>query len=680
MIQQHSDSSSQSLWTSLPLLWDGIYNIDRFGAIITPPTHPIDAQFTRYDCTKRSLRFHSDIWAQNQRRLDSTSCENIAVRIGHSFDRATSDIKVAFSPYEQNLVIPMQIRKIEKINTLLFRVYRCICKRTNKDQLNKVGYRLSEAEMCLVYQEVFNRVEISWLQTLNMQKSEETHSDFSNRIRNYWGVEDFANWYHHRYHVQVWVSTRPDAFLECDGIKHPQPKFGQTVHNREDQNSYQILAQDSLNYNYNFERSKGKFEWLSDFSRVQRALRNKRVFFEHLRHIEDYLETRPTSELLEALEFFEDQARFPTTPAIPIGVLSSSSFNELVVRAYAIYDVGVRSFHGALTHRLQWQGIIRLITSGHTVPITQGFYHSALELYCTVRGTLFNTTNRSDAEFSVDLWRFLFDRFDKYAPADGPQSDQFVHYPERYEDELHYAEQFHMAIMDLPQNPYVTQNYITELAAQEGTSTPTSIAISRVSNIDSAIPSKLHNWIERYLDQLMLPLGADYTGDTADARLRWGYVVKTDEWSEIAAALDNRRVHLHKLTHIASKLHSFFFEAVVAVRVTSELRRIPDLLPHTNPHRQVVLSPIPTNQPLANLIEEIALHARIIRLLNQGNSDGDLLFSKMIDVEGNSIECIKRTEAVLLSQQMINTLRLESRISLKPAQIHGWTIAGISFP
>jgi hypothetical protein len=383
---------------------------------------------------------------------------------------------------------------------------------------------------------------------------------------------------------------------------------------------------------------------------------------------------------LERWEFFEDQARFPTTQAIPIGVLSSSSFNELVVRAYAIHDIGVRSLHGALTHRFQWQGIIRLITSGHTVPITQGFYHSALELYCTVRGSLFNTTNRLDAEFAIDLWRFLFDRFDKYAPTDGPQSDQFVHYPERYEDELHYAEQFHMAIMDLPQNPCVTQNYITELAAQEGASTPTSISISKISNTDRAIPSKFQNWIERYLDQLALPLGADYIGDTADARLRWGYVIKADEWSEISAEFNDRRVHFHELTRIASKLHSFFFEAVVAVRVISELRRIPDLLPYTNPHRQVILSPIPTNRPLANLIEEIALHTRVIRLLDQVNRDGDLIFSKMIDVEGNSIECIKRTEAVLLSQQMINTCRLESRISLKTAQINNWTMAGISFP
>ena len=219
-----------------------------------------------------------------------------------------------------------------------------------------------------------------------------------------------------------------------------------------------------------------------------------------------------------------------------------------------------------------------------------------------------------------------------------------------------------------------------ELAAQEGASTPTSISISNISNTDRAIPSKLHNWIERYLDQLVLPLGTDCIGDTADARLRWGYVIKADEWSEISAALNDRRVYFHELTRIASKLHSFFYEAVVAVRVISELRHTPDLLPYTNPHRQVILSPTPTNQPLANLIEEIALHARVIRLLDQANRDGELIFSKMIDVEGNSIECIKRTEAVLLSQQMINTFRLESRISLKPAQLDSWIMAGISFP
>jgi hypothetical protein len=678
MAQQYSHSPDKSIWTSLSLLWDGIYNVDHLGKIIMPPVHPVDAQLARYDCTKHSLKFNLDSWTQIERGPNPIG-KNIAVRIGLDFDSATSGVEVEFRPYEQNLIIPIQICNIEKVNTLLFRVYRCSHEKTRKDRLNKTGYQLGENEAHLVYQEIFNQFEINCLQQINTQKLEETHSGFSNRINNYWGVEEFANWYHHSYRIEVWVSIRQEEFAECDGIQHPVPKVGQTVHNGEDYHKYRILAHDSLNCNYNFEQSKDKFEWLSDFSRIQRFLRNKRVFFEHLRHIEDYLETRPKSELLEALEFFEDQARFPTTQAIPIGVLSSSSFNELVLRAYAIHDVGVRSLHGAFTHRFQWHGIIRLITSGYTVAITKGFYHSALELYCTARGSLFNTTNRPNAGFAIDLWRFLFDRFDKYAPTNGPQSDQFVQYPEQYEDELHYAEQFHMAILDLPQNPYVIQNYITQLGSQNGKSTPASVMISRLSNSNRAVPSKFHNWIERYLDQLSLPLGADYDGATADERLKWGCIIKSDEWLEIDTKLSSQRIHFHELTHTASKLRSFFFEAVVAVWVISELRHIPNLVPQDNPHSQTILTPISTNQPLANMIEEIALHARITRLLGQVNHDGRPLFSKMIDADGNSIECIKKTEAVLLSQQTIDTLKLASRISLKSAQADDWTIAGVPF-
>jgi hypothetical protein len=178
-------------------------------------------------------------------------------------------------------------------------------------------------------------------------------------------------------------------------------------------------------------------------------------------------------------------------PSNPISLLSSSSFSEVVTRAYTIYDVGVRCLHGGLTHRLQWHGIMRLMTNGHTVAIAKGFYQSALELYCAADDSAFDTTNRPDARFTTDLWSFLFDRFDKYATSDCPQSTQLVQYPARYEDELHYAEQFQMAMLDLPQDPRVTQNYITELGSECGKLTPTSVLISKLLNSDSAIPSKL---------------------------------------------------------------------------------------------------------------------------------------------------------------------------------------------
>lgn len=682
MMQQHSHNQGQSIWTSLSLLWDGIYNVDHIGEIITPPIHPIDAQTARYDCAKRSLKIHSNNRPLGEQTLDISGCGDIAVRIGNNSEIDSFGVAASFIPYEKNLVIPIQIRSIEQINTLLFRVYRCFQEKGDKDQEKRIGHRLRKDDTCLVYQEIFDQLEISCLDSLDTPILEETHADFSNRIANYWGVEDFANWYHHTYCVEVWVSIRPGEFAGCNGDRNPELSVGKTVHNKivDDFCDNHILACDDLNYNYNFQRSSGYFKWLNDFSRVQRLLRNQRVFFEHLRHIEDYLAAQPNAELLEPLEFFENQAQFPTTQAIPLGVLSSSSFSELVTRAYAIYDVGVRSCHGGLTHRLQWHGIIRLMTSEHTVAIAKGFYYSALELYCTVRGSLFETTNRSDAEFKIDLWRFLFDRFDKYSTSDGLQSSQFVQYPERYEDELHYAEQFHMATLDLSQDIRIVQKYITDLSAQNGESTSTSVLISRLLNGDSSVPSKLHNWIERYLDQLTLPLKPDYAGDTADERLRWGCMIRVNEWAETEEVLNNRRIHLHNLVHLASKLRSFFIEALVAVQVISELRNMPELIPYMNPHRHAILRPVRPDRSLLTVIEEIAPYARILRLLSQIDDNKNPLFIKMKDDKGNDIECLKRTKTMQLSQQTIDMLKLKSRVELNLPQVNKWTMEGVPFP
>lgn len=699
MNQEDFYSPDNSTWISLSLLWDGIYNIDSFGKMIIPPICPINHQQAFYDCTRRWLKIHAR-YCEREQISDAIGCENIAVRIGHDAGKPSSDMAIDFTPYEQMLVIPIQISGIEQINALMLRIYRSV--------LGDIGN-----ENCLVYQEILERFEISSLQTIKTLVLQETHSDFSNRIANYWGVEDFANWYHHTYNIEIWISTIRGAFRECNGFQYPKPKVGYTVNSRiiyefgngltnQDQSEQarhgenreaiegvinifenltknQIVACDHLNYNYNFERRKDYFKWLSDFSRVQRLLRNKNVFFDYLRHIEDYLKARPNAELLEALEIFEYQACFPTTQAIPIGVLSSSCFSELVTRAYAIYDVGVRSCHGGLTHRLQWHAIIHLMTNRHTTAIAQGFYHSALELYCVARSTLFKTTNRLNAGFKIDLWRFLFDRFDKYAMKDSPQSALVVDYPEQYEDDLHYADQAYMTLMDLPNNPRVTEKFIMELGTQMGKITSTSIYISNLLDSNNVVPSRLHNWIERYLIQLELPSSSDYAVTTTDERLIWGCLVSSDEWAEIDAKLESLRMHTHNITRIASKLRSFFFEAVVSVRVVSELYRTPELIPETSPHRQTILKPFREDQPIANLFEEVAPYIRILSLLRQVSRDGQPLFLKMTDNEGNSIECLKQTNAISLSQKTIDTLKFKSRMSLQRPKTDTWITKGIAF-
>ena len=231
MTQQQPNSQGQSTWTSISLFWDGIYNVDHLGKPIIPPIRPIDDRPASYDCTRRWLALHSRDREPRERILDTAGCEKIAVRIGDNAEILSSSADVDFTPYEQTLVIPIQIPCIEQVNTLMFRVYRRVQEKVGDDQAKTVEHRPGKSARCLVYQEILEQFEIGFLPTLDALVLEETHSDFSTRIANYWGVEDFANWYHHTYEIEVWGSIAPGAFAGCDGVRHPEPRVGEAVHN-----------------------------------------------------------------------------------------------------------------------------------------------------------------------------------------------------------------------------------------------------------------------------------------------------------------------------------------------------------------------------------------------------------------------------------------------------------------
>jgi hypothetical protein len=656
---------------SISLLWDGIYNVDEFGRMIVPPLHPSGNYSASYNCTQRFLAHTSNF--SNGGRLkklsDIGSDETISVRIDCIPSEVSSVRKLKFTPYEQVLVIPVQVYGIEEISSMTLRIYQGSLNSNSKIQVSNTSTQYGNNQSRLVYQESLKRDDIFLLQNVNssiLSILEETDYTFSDRIMNYWGIEDFANWHHQTYTVEVLVFTKSGASKITDStnvlrcVKH----------------NY-IIACDQLNYNYNFKRKDDLFKWLNDFSRIQRLLRNKKLFFIYLQHIEDYLERNTGAELLEALEFFEEQAHFPTIQAIPIGVLPSSTFSKLVTHAYAIYDIGVRSCHGGFTHRLQWHAIIHLITKRHTTAIVEGFNYSALELYCTARSGLFDKTDNPNAKFNVDLWRFLFDRFDKYATENDPQSVLFVSYPEQHEDELHYAEQTYMALMNFHPNPRVIQRFITSISHQPAekllrkTSCINSLDINNVSNLDI--------WLERYLIQLDPPSDSKSVFIT-DERLRWGCLVCSKEWEVIDKRLESQSIHFHNLKHIASRLRSFFFEAVIAVKVVSEFYSNPQLIPCENLHRSILLVKLSENQSLANILEEVAPYARILSISRQVDKHGRQLLSMMSDEQGNSIGCFIRTDESLLSQEIIDMLKARSRLNLSASKVSTWNTAGIAFP
>jgi hypothetical protein len=655
--------------TLISLLWDGVYNVDEIGRMIAPPTAPSSNHPSSYNCTQRFLALTSNF--SNFRKLEKISNirtdETTSVKIGYASDEVSSVEKLKFIPYEQLLVVPVRVYGIEEISSITLRIYQGSSNDKSRINVVDTSTQNGNSQSRLVYQESLERDEIFHLQSVNGSTLEETDYDFSRRIANYWGVEDFANWYYQTYTVEVLVLSKPSLTKTTNS----NANILRCV-----ERNY-IVACDQLNYNYNFRREDSLFRWLNDFSRIQRLLRNKNLFFTYLQHIENYLKLNADAELLEALEFFEEQAHFPTIQAIPIGVLPSSTFSRLVTYAYAIYDIGVRSCHGGFTHRLQWHAIIHLITKRHTTAIAEGFNYSALELYCTARSGLFDSTDNQNAKFNVDLWRFLFDRFDKYATENDPQSALSVSYPEQCEDELHCAEQAYMALMNFHPNPRVIQRFIT-LTSHQPVEKPLSTT-SCVNSSDINNVSNLDIWLKRYLNQLEPPSDPK-SAFIADKRLRWGCLICSNEWEVIDEKLESQSIHFHNLNHVASKLRSFFFESVIAVKVVSEFYNNPQLIPYENSHRPILLVKPSKNKPLANALEDVAPYARTLSLLRQVDMNGRQLLLMMSDEQGNSVGCLVRADESLLNQGVIDMLKARSRLNLNKPKTSTWTTAGIAFP
>ena len=657
---------------SISLLWDGIYNVDKFGRMIVPPLHPSGNYSASYNCTKRFLALTSNF--SNGGRLkklsDIGSDETTSVRIGCTPSKVSPVRRLKFIPYEQVLVIPVQVYGIEEISSMTLRIYQGSLNSNSRIQVADTSTQYGNNQSRLVYQESLKRDDIFLLENVNsstLSTLKETNYTFSNRILNYWGVENFANWHHQTYTVEVLVFTKPSA----SKITNNTNILRCVEHNY-------IIACDQLNYNYNFKRKDDLFKWLNDFSRIQRLFRNKKSFFIYLQHIEDYLEQNADAELLEALEFFEEQAHFPTIQAIPIGVLPSSAFSQLVTYAYAIYDVGVRSCHGGFTHRLQWHAIIHLITKKHTTAIAEGFNYSPLELYCMARSGIFDGTDNPNATFNVDLWRFLFDRFNKYARKNDPQSTLNVEYPEKYDDELHYAEQAYMAFMDLPPDPQIPQRFIKSIGSQLYQKRSSSSCCYGLGNSNEK--NRFQIWTERYLAQLDPLSNSNAHVSTTDKRLSWGCLISSEEWQELEDELKDQRIYFHDLSRLASKLHSFFFEAVIAVQVVAELYQNSSLISPDTPHRKMILREQSAGQSVANLFEEVAPYARILSLCRQLDDNGEPLFSKMIDKDGNSIPCFIKTGSILLTQKTIDQLKALSRKSLKSIYEKDASTKGLAFP
>ncbi|HMO36302.1 MAG TPA: hypothetical protein PKA06_09680, partial [Gemmatales bacterium] len=102
--------------------------------------------------------------------------------------------------------------------------------------------------------------------------------------------------------------------------------------------------------------------------------------------------------LSSVLAYYEKMCFFPTDILLPMGILSSSDFYFYIRRGYVLKDYGAGVKHGEFTHRLQWHVIMSVITNDFTLPITDGWEHTPLQLYTSL--------GKKDNE---GIWAYLLD-------------------------------------------------------------------------------------------------------------------------------------------------------------------------------------------------------------------------------------------------------------------------------
>lgn len=614
---------------TLNVLWDGIRNV-------APGGHPLleGSSGRSYACTQRWLgRAHgAPLTVVGLGSGVITSPQTAPETPPIDFPT------IEFVPYEQLLSLAVPLRAgLEPVGAIV--------------QVYGVDLRTDDRKSHLIYQETLSGDEI--IVSINGATGvvAETAEEFSLRTAAYCGEEDFVNGMR-PYTVSIAVRY---VSAEASAGSSPVDRF-----------EYQVRARDLLTELYNRERDSETARYLSDFARIQRLLRHKTKFFWRLQHVEEFMEQHPEASLLAALEHYEDLAHFPTTQAIPLGLLPGDVYNELVGCAYAINDVGVRSTHGGLTHRIQWHAIISLVTDSHSVPIAPGFYHSPLELYCIARGRLFDVEAPPQercrvGDCAIDLWRFMFDRFDKHGAPEGYQTEVLLNYPEIAGDELHYAEQAHMAIMNLPADATVAVAAIGRFGAELVPGSAQTLTREDV-------------WLERYLQGISHP-----DGGVTESRLTWGCLLTEDEWRLLNRHLDEVSDPLHGLRRLSLSVRSYFAEAVVAVRVITRIFDERRLVPAGHP-LHTVLDHDYGATPRANILEDIAPRLRIARLSAKRNSRGEAMFKRMVSPRGIATDCLIPAKSPPITPDAIAHRRHASRMQLRPKRSIPTEYSGIPFP
>ena len=107
--------------------------------------------------------------------------------------------------------------------------------------------------------------------------------------------------------------------------------------------------------------------------------------------------------LSRVLEYYEGLCWFPTTHRLYTGALTSENYQQSIALGYMPKDAGAGAQHGEYSHRLQWHMVMRVITSGFSVPRAQGWNHTPLELF---------TELGAEWAMASGIWGTVFDNQD----------------------------------------------------------------------------------------------------------------------------------------------------------------------------------------------------------------------------------------------------------------------------
>lgn len=570
---------------SATLFWDGIYNIKPDGSrtapnsycnkpmlVPPPPLEPFErdlpisqpvvpaapraprAQQTPILATLKAWTVDTVVASDADVRtaLNSITLPQIKVRVGDRYGENHVGVANEFLPYEDLLAIPIHLKRADRIQSLMLRIFRGIRLDPNDASVQARDDRRDRDAVHLVYQEIFDQQDVVKLLLFRPEWRESPEERRARQSR-YWGAECFANWYHHHYTIELWASTQPNAFDACDGGRHPRESLPDTVHNhsmpayidswdtahqswsyamrtrvamnerefkrrvdklREDKDAerqrkfvsalgYNVtVAVDVIHQAYNYDNDPAEFPWLDDFSRLQRLLRNKPKFSEHIAHVERYLAEKPRALLSEALEYHERIVSFPVVQVIPLSVLKPLDFTNLVARVYALDDIGAGTSHGMWTHRLQWTALASLVTDKFTVPKKADlFFHTPLQLYAKVGSAYPQNHDQADGRFpqKISLWGFLFDR------ANVPGGIRDRHVEERLDGHFHHPDNFHFNLIGFGLDFAQIEPAFDALSSSRAEADPYEHGIVIASELDEQLThekTQVHFWVGRFMERV----------------------------------------------------------------------------------------------------------------------------------------------------------------------------------